>query len=68
MKNGSLAWEAGFRPGDVILEISGKPVGGAEDYRRIVSAAEKGKRLLLLFLVKKGKENLYIGYQIGENK
>lgn len=66
VKNGGSAWEAGFRPGDVILEIDRTPVGGAEDYRRIVSAAEKGKRLL--FLVKKGKGNLYIGYAVGEKK
>lgn len=66
VRNGGSAWEAGFRPGDVILEIDRKPVGSEEDYRKIVSKAKKGKRLL--FLVKKGKGNLYIGYAVGEKK
>ena len=59
---GGSAWEAGFRPGDVILEIDKTPVASVEDYNGIVARSEEGKRHL--FLVKKRKNTIYIGYAV----
>ena len=56
----SSAWEAGFRPGDVILEVDKNPVVNLGDYNKIVSGLEPGKQYL--FLVKKRKNTIYIGY------
>ncbi len=60
VSRGSSAWDAGFRPGDVILEVDKKPVANLGDYSGIVSGLEPGKQYL--FLVKKRKNTIYIGY------
>ncbi len=62
VSRGSSAWEAGFRPGDVILEVDRTPVANLGDYNKIVSALEPGKQYL--FLVKKRKNTIYIGYAV----
>ena len=66
VSRGSSAWEAGFRPGDVILEIDKTPVSSVEDYNGIIARAEEGKRHL--FLVKKRKNTIYIGYAVKKKK
>lgn len=63
---GGPAWEAGFRPGDVILEIDKTPVGSVEDYNGVLARAEEGKRYL--FLVKKRENTIYIGYAVKTKK
>ncbi len=60
VSRGSSAWEAGFRPGDVILEVDKKPVANLGDYNKIISDLKPGKQYL--FLVKKRKNTIYIGY------
>lgn len=60
VNRGSSAWEAGFRPGDVILEVNKNPVANLGDYNEIISGLEPGKQYL--FLVKKRKNTIYIGY------
>ena len=60
VSRGSSAWEAGFRPGDVILEVNKKPVANLENYNKIVGGLKPGKQYL--FLVKKRKNTIYIGY------
>ena len=60
VSRGSSAWEAGFRPGDVILEVDKKPVANLGDYNKIISGLKPGKQYL--FLVKKRKNTIYIGY------
>ena len=62
VSRGSSAWEAGFRPGDVILEVDKKPVANLESYNKIVGSLESGKQYL--FLVKKRKNTIYIGYAV----
>lgn len=62
VSRGSSAWEAGFRPGDVILEVDKKPVANLGDYNKIVGSLEPGKQYL--FLVKKRKNTIYIGYAV----
>ncbi len=62
VSRGSSAWEAGFRPGDLILEVDRKPVANLGDYNKVVSSLEPGKQYL--FLVKKRKNTIYIGYAV----
>jgi serine protease Do len=60
---GSIAAEAGLRPGDVILEISKKSIKNLDDYR---SAMDEVKRSgSALFLVKRGENTIYVGLKIG---
>ncbi|MCY4262563.1 MAG: DegQ family serine endoprotease [Candidatus Dadabacteria bacterium] len=66
VSRGSLAWEAGFRPGDVILEVDKKPVASLEDYNRITDGLNPGKKYL--FLVKRRKNTVYIGYAVKKEK
>ena len=60
VNRGSSAWEAGFRSGDVIMEVNKNPVANLGDYNRIISGLKPGKQYL--FLVKKRKNTIYIGY------
>jgi serine protease Do len=60
---GSAAYESGLRQGDVILEINDQPVNNIGDYKSIVDKMEKGKPLL--FLIKRGKNTIYIGIKTG---
>ncbi|MER3446568.1 MAG: peptidase [Candidatus Dadabacteria bacterium] len=60
---GGIADEAGFQVGDVILEIGRQPIKNIDDYERAVEKLEKGKSVL--FLVKRGKNTIYIGVKIG---
>ncbi len=62
----SKAWEAGFRPGDIILQINRKHIKSLKDFNEAISEAEKGK--LALFLVERGDTTLYIGYRLGEEE
>jgi len=62
VNRGSSAWEAGFRPGDVILEIDKNPVTNLSDYNKIVDSMKPEKKYL--FLVKKGKNTIYVGYAL----
>ena len=60
---GSLASEAGFRPGDVIVEVNGDAVGGLEEYHDAV--AEHGSSGTLLFLIERGGRTIYLGVKDG---
>ena len=62
VSRGSSAWEAGFRPGDLILEVDKSPVANLGDYNKVVDRLEPGKKYL--FLVKKRKNTIYIGYAV----
>jgi serine protease Do len=63
VERGSVAAEAGVRPGDVILEISKKAIKNLDDYRTAMDEAKKGGSAL--FLVKRGENTIYIGLKIG---
>ena len=58
---GSKAFEAGFRSGDVIINIDKNDITNIEDYNKVVNEIAKDK--LALFLVKRGKNTYYIGYR-----
>lgn len=64
VEGGSVAGEAGLRPGDVILEISKKPIINLDDYRSAMDEVKKGGSAL--FLVKRGENTLYIGIKVGD--
>lgn len=59
---GSIAQEAGFRPGDVIVEINKKPVESMNDYNKALTKLEKGQSTL--FLVKRGPNTIYLAMKI----
>ena len=60
---GSLASEAGFLPGDVIVEVNGDAVGGLDDYH---GALEKhGSNGTLLFLIERKGRTIYLGVKMG---
>jgi serine protease Do len=54
---GGPAAAAGFRRGDVILEIDRKPIRSLSDYEKAIAAA-KDKNLL--FLVRRGDANIFL--------
>jgi len=60
---GSLASEAGFLPGDVIVEVNGDAVGGLDEYHE---ALEKhGSSGTLLFLIERKGRTIYLGVKTG---
>lgn len=60
---GSLASEAGFRPGDVILEVNGDAVGGLDQYQEALD--KHGSKETLLFLVERRGRTIYLGVKVG---
>ena len=60
---GSLASEAGFRPGDVILEVNGDAVGGLDEYQGALD--EHGSKETLLFLIERRGRTIYLGVKVG---
>ncbi len=62
VERGSIAAEAGLRPGDVILEIGRSPINNLKDYRAAIQNIDKGKSTL--FLVKRGENTIYIGVKL----
>ena len=60
---GSLASEAGFRPGDVIMEVNGDAVGGLDEYQEALE--EYGSRETLLFLIERRGRTIYLGVKTG---
>lgn len=63
---GTRAWEAGFRLGDVILKIDKMDIRGIDDYDNAIEKFKDGG--LALFLVKRVKNTLYIGYRLSEEE
>jgi serine protease Do len=57
VEQGSAAADAGLRPGDVILEINGKPVPNLKAYQNILGSLEKGT--FARFLIKRAGRTLY---------
>jgi serine protease Do len=53
--SGSRAFEAGIRPGDIILQINQKNIATLEDYRKTAPTIKKKERTLLL-LRRKGQD------------
>lgn len=68
VRPGSVAGEAGIQPGDVILEINRKSIGGLEDYETAMKegkqkARKDGDRLLIL--IRRGESSFYVALELG---
>ena len=62
--NGEAA-ERGFRTGDIILDVGGKPVGNAEDIRAALSDARSQGRHDVLMRVKTSDATRFVAVPIG---
>ena len=54
--------EAGFEPGDVIVEVHKQPINSVADYRKAVKSLKKGDSPLLR--VKRGQGTVYVSAHI----
>jgi serine protease Do len=54
----SFASEAGFRRGDVILQVNRKDIGNTEDFQNVVKEAKPGSNML--FLIRRGENSLFL--------
>lgn len=61
---GSIADDAGLKPGDIILEISKKPIKNLDDYQNAMAEVKKGGSAL--FLINRGGNTLYVGINVGD--
>lgn len=59
---GSTASEAGFRVGDVILEIEKENITSVNDYKKVVSNIKDKENLL--FLVKRANRTVYLALKV----
>ncbi|MBN2365408.1 MAG: DegQ family serine endoprotease [Calditrichaeota bacterium] len=57
---GSLASQAGFRPGDVILKLNRKDVKSVEEFDDMMDDVKEGGNLL--FYIQRGEGNLFIAF------
>lgn len=64
VKRESRAWEAGLRPGDIILKVDKTDITSVEVYNKFVEQVPEEK--LSLFLLKRGTSTRYLGYKIKE--
>ena len=62
VSRGSVASEAGFRRGDIIIEINNTTIINLEDYNNRLDEIGKGNSAL--FLVKRGENTIYLGLKI----
>jgi serine protease Do len=60
--DGSAAADAGFRPGDLIVEVNGHHVEKVKDYQEIMGKLKKGS--YARFLVKRQGKTLYLSVEI----
>ena len=64
VKRGSRAWDAGLRPGDIIIKIDKTDITSVEVYENFVEQVPDEK--LSLFLLQRGNSTRYLGYKIKE--
>jgi serine protease Do len=62
VEQGSAAADAGLRPGDLIMEINGKPVADVKTYQNVIGKLEKGT--FARFLIKRAGRTLYYSVEI----
>jgi len=54
----SRVFDAGIRPGDVILQINQKNIATLEDYKKKASTIKKKERIL--FLIRRKGQDLFV--------
>ena len=59
---GSPAGEAGFKPGDIILELDQSPVKTRADFLEKINHYHKADTIL--FLIKRGESTLYVTLKV----
>ena len=59
------AAERGFKTGDVILEVAGKPVSSPSDIRVALTDARQGGKRTVLLRVKSGEATKFVAVPLG---
>ena len=59
------AAERGFKTGDVILEVAGKPVSNPADVRKAIEDARKDNKRTVLMRVKSGEDTRFVALPAG---
>jgi serine protease Do len=59
------AAERGFKTGDVILEVAGKPVSNPADIRKALEDARKDNKRTVLMRVKSGDNTRFVALPAG---
>ncbi|GAB4332226.1 MAG: DegQ family serine endoprotease [Calditrichia bacterium] len=62
--NGSVAAQAGLRPGDVILKINRKPVKSVADFQNILDKIKENESIL--FYIQRDDTNIFIAFTMPE--
>ncbi len=62
VRENSPEWDAGFRVGDLILEIDGKNIKTVSDYTSVLKNMKKEKQTL--FLVRRRGGNIFIAFRL----
>jgi serine protease Do len=66
VRRGSLALDAGLRPGDVIVELDKKEIKTLQDYKSALAGIKPGGTAL--FLVKRGENTIYTAVRMSDEK
>jgi serine protease Do len=64
VESGGAAAERGFKEGDLILEIAGKPVATTEDVRAALSAAQADGKNSVLIRLKSGNQSRFVAVPV----
>lgn len=64
VERGSVAMDAGLRPGDVILKINRKPVENVDDYNKIMKKVKPGDTVL--FYLQRGDSKIFVAFTVPE--
>jgi serine protease Do len=57
---GSLAYQSGIRPGDIIMGINNRAVTSRSELMQAIDGARKAGRDKVLLLIRRGDTNLYL--------
>lgn len=57
---GSLAYQSGIRPGDIIMSVNNRAVANRAEFTQAIESARKAGRDKVLLLIRRGDTNLYL--------